>query len=104
MAREICVCDLNAIPENGMLQYELDGSSVLICRDGEKLHAVDGICPHRGAQLATGTLEGNVVVCPWHDWAFDVESGCGLTNPTSNLRKFDVWVRDGQVFVSLPDE
>lgn len=104
MAREYNLGDLSALPENGMEQFDLDGTCVLVCRQGEQLHAVDGVCPHRGAQLATGQLEGTVVVCPWHDWAFDVESGCGITNPQSSLRRYEVAVRDGKVIVSLPDE
>ncbi len=87
-----------------MQQFEVEGKAILVCRAGEGIHAVDGVCPHRGAQLVSGVLEGKAVVCPWHDWAFDVETGCGLTNPMSNLAKYDVSVRDGQIVVVLPAE
>lgn len=99
---EINLGPLDQIPEEGMQQFDINGKSILVCRAGGKLHAVDGICPHRGAQLGTGALQGNAVICPWHDWAFDVETGCGLTNPMSTLSKYDVSVSDGQIVVRIP--
>ena len=96
---ETPLCRLEDIPENGMTQIDLDGKAILVCRAGGKVHAVEGTCPHRGAQLAQGTLEGTAVVCPWHDWAFDVETGCGITNPTAPLKKYAVTVREGVVYM-----
>lgn len=91
-----------SLPVGEMRQYELDGKFVLVCHTETGFHAVDGVCPHRGAQLALGSLEGSAVVCPWHDWAFDAESGCGLTNPNANLQKYSVEVVEGQIVIEYP--
>jgi len=99
---EVALCAAVDIPENGMLQCEHDGALILLCRAGSEIHAVEGTCPHRGAQLAQGRLEGTTVVCPWHDWEFDVQTGCGTTNPMSSLKKFQVDVRSGQVYLVKP--
>lgn len=88
-----------------MEQFHLeDGRCILVCRVGDTLHAMNGICPHRGAQLAQGTLDGTSLVCPWHDWTFDVESGDGITNPVSCLDKYEVEVIDGKIVVDLDDQ
>ena len=42
---------------------------------GGKFYATDNVCPHRGGPLGEGTLDGNVVTCPWHGWRFDVCTG-----------------------------
>lgn len=42
-------------------------------RDG-KARAMDAYCPHMGAHLAEGTVDGNGVKCFFHHWKFD-ESG-----------------------------
>ncbi len=99
---EISLCVSEALAEGQMLQFELDGLSVLLCRVGDKVYALDGVCPHRGAQLSTGTLEGTTIRCPWHDWEFDCTDGCGLTNPQSELQHYPVSERDGQIWVELP--
>ena len=93
---------VSCIEDGGMLQVEIKGFTVLLSRRGSDVSAVDGICPHRGAQLASGTLNGNTVVCPWHEWEFDVETGCGLTNPISKLKCYEVEVRGEDIILRLP--
>jgi len=99
---EIALCTTDEIPEGEMRQFELDGGYLLLCHAGSEIHAVDGTCPHRGAQLVQGQLEGTSVTCPWHDWEFNVQSGCGITNPNSHLKKFEVSVREGIVYLIRP--
>lgn len=78
------------LPDGEMRQYHVDGMAVLVTNLGGEYYAVEGICPHRGAQLAQGRLQGTAVVCPWHDWAFDVTTGQGITNPVSCLKRFKI--------------
>ena len=46
----------------------------LIHRDGE-FHAISGVCNHVGGPLGEGRLEGDYVVCPWHNWKFHWQTG-----------------------------
>lgn len=101
---EIVLGPLDQVPEDGMQQFHIDGKTVLVCRSGDAVHAVEGLCPHRGAQLGSGVFDGKAVICPWHDWAFDVESGCGLTNPISKLAKYKIRIRDGMIVLLMPAE
>src|SRR5262245_14428542 len=48
----------------------------LVSRGG-KLTALSGVCNHAGGPLGEGTLDGDYVVCPWHNWKFHVETGEG---------------------------
>jgi 5,5'-dehydrodivanillate O-demethylase len=34
-------------------------------------------CPHRGADLSYGWVDGSLLRCPYHGWAFDVRGRCG---------------------------
>jgi nitrite reductase/ring-hydroxylating ferredoxin subunit len=94
------ICRLDDIPLDSPYEAQFEGQTIILCRSGEEVRAMEGICPHRGAQLSQGRLVGNVLVCPWHDWAFDVTTGHGLSNPMSRLCRYEVEVRDGDVFVS----
>ena len=42
------------------------------------------------------------IVCPWHGWEFDIESGRHCGDPKYRLRPVDVKVRDNRVYVSIP--
>jgi len=46
----------------------------VVCRDGE-LSAISGACNHVGGPLGEGRLEGDYVVCPWHNWKFHRRTG-----------------------------
>lgn len=43
--------------------------------DGE-LHILDGYCPHMGADLSQGCVEGNSLRCPFHAWRWGADGVC----------------------------
>lgn len=43
--------------------------------DGE-IHVLDAYCLHMGADLGMGRVEGNNVVCPFHEWKFGSDGVC----------------------------
>ena len=43
-------------------------------RSGEA-RVLDGICPHLGADLAQGAVQGDDIECPFHKWLFNGETG-----------------------------
>jgi len=48
----------------------------LSCVDG-KIGAVSNACNHAGGPLGEGRLEGDYLVCPWHNWKFHRCTGLG---------------------------
>ena len=42
------------------------------------------------------------IVCPWHGWEFDLESGRHCGDPKYRLRPVNVRVEDNRVYVKLP--
>ena len=45
--------------------------------DGE-FFALDNRCPHAGASLAHGIVDGDVVACRIHHWRFSIRDGTYL--------------------------
>ncbi|AZD86961.1 Terminal oxygenase KshA [Pseudomonas chlororaphis subsp. aureofaciens] len=41
-----------------------------------ELHILDGYCPHMGADLSAGCVEGNSLRCPFHDWRWGADGVC----------------------------
>lgn len=67
-------------------------------------YATDNTCPHRGGPLGEGTLEGNVVTCPWHGWQFDVATGISSVVPTAKVERFECVVEGNEVKVKIEQE
>lgn len=68
-------------------------------RHGEQVSVLFGRCPHRGALLADGTVEGANLICGVHRWDFRFDTGISAYNPEERLPVFTAWVEDGQVWV-----
>ncbi|MBQ0795379.1 Rieske 2Fe-2S domain-containing protein [Zhongshania sp.] len=43
--------------------------------DGE-IHILDGYCPHMGADLSEGCVEGSSIRCPFHAWRWGADGVC----------------------------
>jgi phenylpropionate dioxygenase-like ring-hydroxylating dioxygenase large terminal subunit len=64
------------------------GKPVGVTRMGEKLvlwrdrqghvNCLRDLCPHRGASLSLGAVEGDCVACPFHGFQFDATGQCHL--------------------------
>lgn len=68
-------------------------------RDGV-FGAVASACNHVGGPLGQGTLDGDEIVCPWHQWRFHRCSGKGAS-AHGNVPSYTVKVENGRVLVDL---
>ena len=70
-------------------------------RDGE-IAVISGACNHVGGPLGQGTLEGDYVVCPWHQWRFHRSTGKGEPGSEEDaVPAFKTKIENGRVFVDL---
>ena len=42
------------------------------------------------------------IVCPWHGYEFNIETGCHPGDPQVRLQSIPVSVRDSRVFLQVP--
>ena len=79
----------------------VNGRNVALFNIDGTFHALENKCAHRAGPLAEGSLSGQVVFCPWHDWQFDVTDGACVNAPGVRVQSFSVSVRDGDVLVDV---
>ena len=73
---------------------------VIVFRHHGSVVALDAHCPHRGAPMAEGTVDGDVLVCPWHGSRFHLPDGALLQGPSvSALPAYECRSVDGVVEV-----
>lgn len=63
------------LADGTMKQVIVEKREILVARVGDRYYAADNRCPHMGAPLSDGTLEGTVVTCPRHGSRFDLING-----------------------------
>jgi len=95
------VAQLDEIPPGEGREFVVEGRIIGLFRVEENVYAMDGLCPHAGGPIATGTLRGTTVTCPWHGWQFDVSTGKHCLTQNIRAQTFAVEVRDGEIWVDL---
>jgi naphthalene 1,2-dioxygenase system ferredoxin subunit len=100
------VAAVDDVPEGEMIGRSVEGQKVAIYHlDDGRFFATANVCTHEFALLSDGWLEGAEVECPLHSGRFDVTTGRALCEPLKrDIRRFGVEVRDGAVYVALPDK
>ncbi|MFO1094333.1 MAG: Rieske 2Fe-2S domain-containing protein [Planctomycetaceae bacterium] len=100
------VARVGDIPDGQGRAYMVNNRLVAVFNVKGEHRALLDSCPHMGASLAQGYLEGDIVYCPWHAWRFCVCDGLWVDAPKSNLRTptFEVQITNGDIFVRVPDD
>jgi len=76
------------------------GPAVVIVRRGEGAAGVSAVCPHRGAPLEEGKVDGDTITCPWHGSEFSLNDGSVRAGPAPvPVRIYDARVIGGRVEV-----
>ncbi|MDA2933718.1 Rieske 2Fe-2S domain-containing protein [Acidobacteria bacterium AH-259-D05] len=102
-----------------IVQAELE---IGIFRVNGDFYAYHNECAHRGGPVCQGKILGKVeevlgedktskglkfsdqqihIVCPWHGFEYDIKTGVNAGNKRMRLKKYQVKVRDGSVYVVI---
>ena len=92
MSRRRRVCSVGDLRPGEFRVVTIESGEVLIvCTGPRRFEGVTNACPHQGARLSDGRIEriwragddrrhvGDArfaVVCPWHNFEFDLGTGC----------------------------
>lgn len=63
------------LPEGKMKKFPAIDREFLLARVQGVVYATDAICPHLGADLSEGRLDGTILTCPFHNSQFDIRNG-----------------------------
>lgn len=95
---------VSELPDGKGVRVRLGGEEVAVFRCNGTVYAVQDRCPHAGASLAEGVVDGTEVICPEHGYRFCLRTGRGLTDPSLSVRTFFVRREGEAVVVEEPKE
>lgn len=78
------------------------GTQVILCRVEGRVHVLDSACPHEGGRIVPGPLgEGHTVLCPLHNYRFDVRTGKAVGVACRPARTYSAVEKDGSIEIFL---
>lgn len=97
------VGEVAALPPGTLQTVEADGVAVLLANVEGEVYALRDGCSVDGRTLEGGRLTGTIVVCPWHNCAYDVRSGKRADDEPGGrgLAVVPVAVADGELRIAV---
>ena len=72
---EAAVAKASEMETGSMRMAKVGERRIVVIRTKNGFHALDNACPHQGYGLATGSLDGELLTCQWHNWKFRASDG-----------------------------
>ena len=95
------VCSADRVGPVMPLRVELAGRGVLVCRDGERLYALDELCPHKQKSMAYGLVMEGRLTCPHHQYSFELATGRCDQRRCEPVHVYSVELVQGRVFLRV---
>ena len=98
------VAKVGDIPIGEARAYQVDGKMVAVFNVDGEYSAINDLCPHMGASLASGYVEKETVTCPWHAWRFCIKDGTWMDNPNAKVKTdcYAIRVEGNEIQVDVP--
>jgi 3-ketosteroid 9alpha-monooxygenase subunit A len=85
---------------------EAFGGTLVVWSDSKgELHVLDGFCRHMGGNLTNGTVKGDEIACPFHDWRWGGDGKCKSIPYSRRVplrartHSYESVVRNGQLMI-----
>lgn len=100
----IPILEEKELQEGTMKLIRVEGLPVLLIKQLGQIYAIDNRCPHMACGFSMGSLDVNVIICPCHDWRFNLKTGEYEDNPSMKLKSYEWKIKSGKIFVRIEEE
>lgn len=96
-----CLGSADQIPLGEGRLFRVDHLAVAVFRNRRgQLFATQADCPHRAGPLSDGLIGDTTLICPLHNFRFNLENGAPLGNDCPSLKTCRVALNDaGEIVV-----
>jgi nitrite reductase/ring-hydroxylating ferredoxin subunit len=101
MAEFVKVASLSELAPGSAKAVEVKGKAIALFNVQGTIYATDNTCLHQGGPLGEGELMGEVIICPWHQWEYNVRTGEMVGNSSVKLATYPVQVEGNDIKVAV---
>jgi nitrite reductase (NADH) small subunit len=98
-AQWVAVATTKELGRRRKLRVEVDGVAIALFEAAGQVYAFADTCVHQDRSLVKGTLLHGKVICPGHQWQFDLETGYEESQDRCQPT-YDVRVEADAIYVS----
>ena len=80
----------------------LNGERICLAHTEQEFFAVQDKCTHNGESLSKGHLNHmGEVICPWHNYCFNLQTGNEIQNRSKDLKTYPVKVDKTGFYIGI---
>jgi thiamine pyrophosphate-dependent acetolactate synthase large subunit-like protein/nitrite reductase/ring-hydroxylating ferredoxin subunit len=98
------VADLGGVTPNRVMTVTAGTHQICLVNHNNKITALDNHCPHQGGPLGEGQIENGWVICPWHAYEYDPETGKAPEGFEDCVKTYPVELREDGIYVAMDEE
>ena len=101
MAEFVKVASVSELAPGSAKAIEVKGKTIALFNVEGAIYATDNTCLHQGGPLGEGALMGEVIICPWHEWEYNVRTGEMVGNSSVKLVTYPLQVEGDDIRVAV---
>ncbi|UXP33479.1 Rieske 2Fe-2S domain-containing protein [Reichenbachiella agarivorans] len=87
---------------NKIIKVRIDNLEICLTRTRTDYFGFESSCPHMSDDLVKGRINPDQeVVCPWHDYRFNLRSGEEAQSRCRDLKRYELSWDNDQLFVHI---
>ena len=94
-------CDIARLNRTAGTLVQVHGQPLVLFAANGRVVATQALCPHAGAPLQDAAVKDGCLICPVHNYGFDLTTGRCDTDPRLRLETYPTSIEDGAVWVEL---
>jgi nitrite reductase/ring-hydroxylating ferredoxin subunit len=109
MSVRVKVAEVSELESGDRKHVDIKGKEITVLNVDGTYYAVENYCPHMGGPVGNGPLgrddeDSAIIMCPFHEWRFDLETGEVVFPSKKRVMTHDVSLEQYEVEVeSEPD-
>ena len=100
----VAVLNEKELLEGTMKLVRVEGLPILLIKQSGQIFVIDNRCPHMGCSFAGGTLDGPVIICPCHDWRFNLNTGEYEDDSSMKLTMYEWKIESSKIWVKINED
>ncbi|GAB2978155.1 hypothetical protein GCM10027049_11950 [Mucilaginibacter puniceus] len=82
-------------------KIKVGGKGICLVGYEQQVYALSASCPHAGAELAGGWCKDGKIICPFHRYSYNLQTGKGDPGQNDFVNTYPVEVREDGVYVGI---
>jgi len=99
--QDVVVGRVDEIPEGERKVVQVNELSIGVFHHEGNWYALRNSCLHRGGPVCTGSLENEILTCPWHGYTYELKTGTLTLDRTAALESYPIEIVDGEIHLRI---